>query len=79
MSVPPPTIDSILLRLSKTIGNLKVMARPVRSSKRRPASELERECEELRVKTDKELIEVRRLLVKAKTRLEKASRVAPES
>ena len=79
MSVPPPTIDSILLCLSKTIGNLKVTARSVRSSKRRPGDELEREHEELRVRTEKELIEVRGLLFKAKARLEKTSCVAPES
>lgn len=77
MSVPPPTIDSIVLRLSTTIENLKVMERSIRSSKRKPADELEKEREELRVKTERELIEVRGLLLKAKTRLEKASRVAP--
>jgi hypothetical protein len=79
MSVPPPTIDSIVLRLSKTIENLRVMARPTRSSKHTAADELEREHEELRAKTEKELIEVRGLLLKAKTRLGKASRVAPQS
>lgn len=73
------TIDSILLRLSMTIENLKVMAKPVRSSKHRLADELEREYEGLRVKTEKELIDVRGLLLNAKARLEEASRVAPES
>ena len=74
-----PTMDSVLLRLSTTIENLEVMAKSLRSSKHRPASVLEREQEELRAKTQKELIEVRGLLLKAKTRLEKASRVAPQS
>jgi len=74
-----PTVDSILLRLSTTIGNLRAIARPVRSSKHRPADELKREHEELRAKTDEELIEVRGLLLNAKARLDKASRAAPES
>jgi hypothetical protein len=65
--------------LKKAIGNLKVMERSVRSSNRRSADELEKEQGELGVRTKKKLIEVRELLLKAKTRLERASRAAPRS
>ena len=74
-----PTVDSILLRLSKTTDDLRVMEKSIRSSKHKPANELKKEQEELRVRTKKELIDVRGLLLKAKTGLSEASRVAPES
>ncbi len=74
-----PSVYSVQVLLSKVIKDIGVVRRPARSLKHSPVDVLEKGCEELRVETDEELIEVRRLLVRAKMRLEEANHGTKES
>ena len=65
-----PSFRSVLPGLERVIRSIDDELESVHPSKRKPVTKLEREQEELRSETRLELVEVRRLILEAKSRIQ---------
>ena len=65
-----PSFRSVLPGLERVIRSIDDELESVHPSERKPVTKLEREQEELRSETRLELVEVRRLILEAKSRIQ---------